>query len=143
MAKKTFGTAQWKGGLKDGKGLVSTQSGALKDQPYGFNTRFEDKPGTNPEELIGAAHASCYGMAMSLFLGEAGFTAEQMDTQSDVFLEQDGGGFSVKKINLSIKAKIPGIDEAKFKEVATVAKDNCPISKLLTAQISLDAQLVS
>jgi peroxiredoxin, OsmC subfamily len=123
--------------------VVSTQSGALDKQPYGFNTRFEDKPGTNPEELIGAAHASCYAMAMSLFLGEAGFTADQMDTQSDVVLEQDGAGFSVKTIHLSIKAKIPKIDEAKFQEVAKAAKENCPISKLLTAKISLDAALVS
>ena len=143
MAKKTFGTAQWTGDLKGGKGLVSTQSGALKDQPYGFNTRFEEKPGTNPEELIGAAHASCYAMAMSLFLGEEGFTADQMDTHSDVFLEQDGEGFSVKKINLSIKAKIPKIEEAKFQEIAKAAKENCPISKLLTATISLEATLVS
>ena len=143
MAKKTHGTAQWTGDLKTGKGLVSTQSGALKDQPYGFATRFEEKVGTNPEELIGAAHASCYAMAMSLFLGENGFVADQMDTQSVVTLEQDGEGFSVKTIHLSIKAKIPKIDEAKFKEVAKAAKENCPISKLLTAQITLDAQLVA
>lgn len=143
MAKKTFGTAQWKGDLKGGKGTVSTQSGALKEQPYGFNTRFEDKPGTNPEELIGAAHASCYAMAMSLFLGEEGFAADQMDTQSDVTLEPEGEGFAVKKIHLTIKAKIPKIDDAKFQEIAKTAKDNCPISKLLTATISLDASLVS
>ena len=143
MAKKTFGTAQWKGSLKDGNGLVSTQSGALAAQPYGFNTRFEEKPGTNPEELIGAAHASCYAMAMSLFLGQEGFTADQMDTQSDVFLEQDGEGFSVKKVHLTIKAKIPGIDEAKFQAIAKAAKEGCPISKLLTATISLDASLVA
>lgn len=141
MAKKTFGTAHWTGDLKSGKGTVSTQSGALKEQPYGFNTRFEDKVGTNPEELIGAAHASCYAMALSLFLGEEGFTADELNTQSDVTLEQDGEGFSVKKVHLTLKAKIPGIDEAKFKEVATAAKENCPISKLLTAEISLDASL--
>ena len=143
MAKKTNGTAQWKGDLKTGKGLVSTQSGAMKDQPYGFATRFEEKVGTNPEELIGAAHASCYAMAMSLFLGEEGFTADQMDTQSDVTLEQDGEGFSVKKIHLTIKAKIPNIEEAKFQAVAKAAKENCPISKLLTAEISLDAHLMA
>lgn len=141
MAKKTYGTAAWSGGLKDGKGTVSTQSGALKEQPYGFNTRFEDKPGTNPEELIGAAHASCFTMAMSLFLGEAGFTADKMETRSDVVLEQEGEGFAVKTVHLTLEAHIPGIDEAKFAEVAKQAKENCPISKLLTATITMDAKL--
>lgn len=141
MAKKTYGSAAWSGGLKDGKGVVSTQSGALKEQPYGFNTRFEDKPGTNPEELIGAAHASCFTMAMSLFLGEAGFTADHMTTRSDVTLEQDGEGFSVKTVHLTFEAKIPNIEESKFQEVAKQAKENCPISKLLTATITLDAKL--
>ena len=141
MAKKTYGTATWSGGLKDGKGTVSTQSGALSEQPYGFNTRFEDKPGTNPEEQIGAALASCYAMALSLFLGEHDLKADKIDAHADVFLEPDGEGFSVKTIDLKVSAKIPGIDEAKFHEVAEQTKANCPISKLLKATINLDAKL--
>ena len=141
MAKKTYGSAVWSGGLKDGKGTVSMQSGALKDQPYGFNTRFEDKPGTNPEEQIGAALASCYAMAMSLFLGNDGFTADEIESKADVILEPEGEGFAVKTINLTVTAKVPGIDEAKFKTVAEATKANCPISKLLNATINLDAKL--
>ena len=141
MAKKTYGTASWSGGLKDGKGTVSTQSGALKDQPYGFNTRFEDKPGTNPEEQIGAALASCYAMAMSLVLGNDKLTADKIDAHADVFLEPDGEGFSVKTVNLKVTATISGIDDAKFQEVAATTKANCPISKLLKATVNLDAKL--
>ena len=141
MAKKTYGTATWSGGLKDGKGTVSMQSGALVEQPYGFNTRFEEKPGTNPEEQIGAALASCYAMAMSLFLGNDGFTADVIESKADVLLEPEGEGFAVKTINLAVTAKVPGIDEAKFHEVAEATKANCPISKLLNATINLDAKL--
>ena len=138
----TFGTAVWRGGLKDGKGAISTQSGTLKDQPYGFASRFEGKPGTNPEELIGAAHAACFAMAMSAGLGEAGFTATQMDARSDVTLEKVPDGFSITKIHLTLKAQIPGIDNAKFQEIATATKSGCPVSKVLKgAEITLDAAL--
>ena len=138
----TFGSAVWRGGLKDGKGALSTKSGVLKDQPYGFASRFEGKPGTNPEELIGAAHAACFAMAMSAGLGEAGFTAEQMDAKSDVTLEKVEGGFAITKIHLTLKAKIPGIDEAKFQKIADATKSGCPVSKVLKgATITLDAAL--
>jgi osmotically inducible protein OsmC len=137
----TFGTAVWKGGLKDGKGAISTGSGALKDYPYGFASRFEGKPGTNPEELIGAAHAGCFTMALSLILGEAGFTADEMNTKAEVTIVKQGDGFAITKSHLTLQAKIPGIDEAKFKELAGAAEKNCPVSKLLNCEISLDARL--
>jgi len=137
----TFGTAKWQGGLKDGKGAISTKSGALTDYPYGFASRFEGKPGTNPEELIGAAHAGCFTMALSLILGEAGFTAEQMDTRSEITLEKQGDGFAITKAHLILKAKIPGITEEKFKELTGMAEKGCPVSKVLKAEISLDASL--
>jgi len=136
------GSAQWKGGLKDGKGAISTQSGALKDYPYGFASRFEGKQGTNPEELLGAAHAGCFTMATSLMLGEAGFTADEMNTTAQVTLEQDGGGFTITHVALTLRAKIPNIDEAKFQEITAKAKAGCPVSKLFKAEISLDAKLV-
>jgi osmotically inducible protein OsmC len=138
----TFGTAKWQGGLKDGKGAISTKSGALTDYPYGFASRFEGKPGTNPEELIGAAHAGCFTMALSAILGEAGFTATEMNTKAEITLEKQGDGFAVTKSHLTLRAKIPGIDAAKFKELAGMAEKGCPISKLLKAEISLDAALV-
>jgi osmotically inducible protein OsmC len=138
----TFGTARWQGGLKDGKGLLSTKSGALNEQPYGFASRFEDKPGTNPEELIGAAHAGCFTMALSKILGDAGFTAEEMNTKAEITLEKQGDGFAITKSHLTLRAKIPGIDDAKFKELAGMAEKGCPVSKVLNAQISLDAALV-
>jgi osmotically inducible protein OsmC len=138
----TFGTAQWRGGLKDGKGAISTKSGALKDYPYGFASRFEGKPGTNPEELIGAAHAGCFTMALSLILGEAGLTADEMNTQADVTLEKQAEGFAITKVHLTLRAKIPRADNAKFQELAAKAKAGCPVSKLLKADISLDASLV-
>jgi osmotically inducible protein OsmC len=138
----TFGTAVWRGGLKDGKGAISTKSGALKDLPYGFAARFEGQPGSNPEELIGAAHAACFAMAMSAGLGEAGFTAEQLDARSDVTLEKVPDGFSITKIHLTLKAKIPGIDNAKFQQIAEATKLGCPVSKVLKgATITLDAAL--
>lgn len=136
------GSAQWQGGIKDGKGTISTQSGALKEQPYGFNTRFEDKPGTNPEELLGAAHAGCFTMALSLILGEAKLTAEQMDTTAAVVLEQVDGGYAITSVHLTLKAKIPGADAAKFEELANKAKAGCPVSKLFKTEITLDAQLI-
>jgi osmotically inducible protein OsmC len=137
----TFGKAVWRGGLKDGKGAISTKSGALKDYPYGFASRFEGKPGTNPEELIGAAHAGCFTMALSLILGEAGLTADEMNTQADVTLEKQGDGFAITKVHLTLRARIPGTDEAKFQELAAKAKAGCPVSKLLKAEITLDAAL--
>ena len=137
----TFGTARWQGGFKDGKGAISTKSGALKDYPYGFASRFEGKPGTNPEELIGAAHAGCFTMALSLILGEAGLTADEMNTQADVTLEKKPDGFAITKVHLTLRAKIPGVDDAKFQELAAKAKAGCPVSKLLKAEISLDAAL--
>ena len=138
----TFGTAKWQGGLKDGKGWLTTKSGALSEQPYGFASRFEGKPGTNPEELIGAAHAGCFTMALSKILGDAGFTATEMNTKAEITLEKQGDGFAITKAHLTLRAKIPGIDEAKFKELAGIAEKGCPVSKVLNAEISLDAALV-
>ena len=137
----TFGTARWQGGFKDGKGAISTKSEALKDYPYGFASRFEGKPGTNPEELIGAAHAGCFTMALSNILGEAGLTADEMNTQADVTLEKKPDGFAITKVHLTLRAKIPGVDDAKFQELAAKAKAGCPVSKLLKAEITLDAAL--
>jgi len=137
----TFGTAKWQGGLKDGKGWLSTKSGAVNEQPYGFASRFEGKPGTNPEELIGAAHAGCFTMALSKILGDAGFTATEMNTKAEITLEKQGDGFAITKSHLILRAKIPGIDAAKFKELAGMAEKGCPVSKVLNAQISLDAEL--
>ena len=138
----TFGSAVWSGGIKDGKGAISTKSGALKDYPYGFSSRFEGKPGTNPEELLGAAHAGCFTMALSLMLGEAGMTAEKMETQADVTLEKQADGFAITSVHLTLKAKIPGADNARFQEVANKAKEVCPVSKLFNTKITLDASLV-
>lgn len=140
---KTHGSAVWKGGLKDGRGAISTQSGALKDYPYGFASRFEGKPGTNPEELIGAAHAGCFTMALSLILSEAKLTAKQMDTKADVTLEKVADGFAITSVHLTLKAKIPGADQKTFEQLAGKAKAGCPVSKLLNTKITLDAQLVS
>ncbi|MDG3004035.1 OsmC family protein [Paludisphaera mucosa] len=140
---KTHGSAVWRGGIKDGKGAISTRSGALQEYPYGFSSRFEGKPGTNPEELIGAAHAGCFTMALSLILGEAGLTAERMETTADVTLDKEGDGFAIKTVHLTLRAKIPGADEAKFAELAAKAKAGCPVSKLLKAEITLDAALES
>ena len=139
--KKT-GSAVWSGGLKDGKGFISTQSGALDNVAYGFNTRFEDGPGSNPEELIGAAHAACFTMALSLILGEAGLTAEKMETTAEVTLDKVDDGFAITAVHLTLKAKIPGADQARFDELTGKAKAGCPVSKLLKANITLDATLL-
>jgi osmotically inducible protein OsmC len=139
---KKSGTAVWRGGIKDGKGAVSTESGALKDYPYGFSSRFEGKPGTNPEELIGAAHAGCFTMALSLILGEAKFVADQMDTKAEVTLDKIDDGFTITSVHLTLNAKIPGIDQGKFAELADKAKSGCPVSKLMKAVITLDAALI-
>lgn len=141
MAIKRSASAVWSGGLKDGKGAISTESGALDAQPYGFAMRFEGVKGTNPEELIGAAHAGCFTMALSLILGEAGLTAEKMETKAVVTLEQGDGGFSIPAIALTLTAKIPGTDDETFQDLAAKAKANCPVSKLLKADITLDATL--
>ena len=138
---KTSGSAAWKGGIKEGKGAISTKSGALKDYPYGFSSRFEGKPGTNPEELIGAAHAGCFTMALSLILGEAKLTAEQMETTAEVTLEKVADGFAITAVHLTLKARVPGANAAQFKELAEKAKAGCPVSKLFKANITLDASL--
>lgn len=135
------GSAKWSGGLKDGTGHVSTETGVLSDQPYGFATRFEGAKGTNPEELIGAAHAACYSMALSMILGQHDLTADEIATTAKVSLEQVDGGFAITKVHLDVTAKIPGADEAKFTEAANAAKAGCPVSKLLTAEITMDAKL--
>jgi osmotically inducible protein OsmC len=137
----TYGSAKWQGGIKDGKGAISTKSGALNDYPYGFASRFEGKPGSNPEELIGAAHSACFTMALSLILGEAKLTAEHMETKADVTLEKVGEGFAITSVHLTLKAKVPGADNAKFQELTAMAKAGCPVSKLLNTKISLDAVL--
>jgi osmotically inducible protein OsmC len=138
----TYGTAKWQGGLKDGKGAISTKSGALKEYPYGFAARFEGQPGTNPEELIGAAHAGCFTMALSLILEQAGFKAEEMNTKAEISLVKQGDGFAITKSQLTLRAKIPGIDAAKFQELTGMAEKGCPVSKVLNCEISLDAALV-
>ena len=135
-------SAVWQGGLKDGSGRLTTQSGVFKDQPYSFQTRFGDTPGTNPEELIAAAHAGCFSMALSLVLANAGLTPERIDTSAKVTLEQQGSGFTITAVHLDVMAKVPGADNAKFQEAATRAKENCPVSKVLNAKITMDAKLV-
>ncbi|AXI46894.1 OsmC family peroxiredoxin [Sulfitobacter sp. SK012] len=142
MAIKKTGSAKWSGDLKTGKGQVSTQTGVLDNQPYGFNTRFEGGAGTNPEELIGAAHASCFSMALSMVLGGHDLVADSIETTATVYLEQSDGGFSIPKIHLDVTAKIPNATEEQFAEAAQTAKENCPISKLMTAEITMDAKLV-
>jgi lipoyl-dependent peroxiredoxin len=138
----TFGSARWQGGIKDGRGAISTKSGALKDYPYGFASRIEGKPGSNPEELIGAAHAACFVMALSLILGEAKLTAEQLEAKANVTLEQQEGGFAITSVHLALTAKVPGADKPKFEELAGMAKAGCPVSKLLNAKITLEATLL-
>lgn len=135
------GSAVWQGGLKDGRGTISTQSGALSNYPYGFKTRFENVNGSNPEELLAATHASCFTMALSLILGEAGLTAERMETKATVTLEKVNDGFEITAIRLNLVGMIPGADQAKFQELANKAKLGCPISKVLKAPITLEAQL--
>jgi osmotically inducible protein OsmC len=144
LVQKTA-SAKWSGGIKDGKGFISTQTGVLNEAPYGFKSRFEDGRGTNPEELIGAAHAGCFTMALSLQLEQAGMKAESLETKSTVTLEKDGEGFSITSCQLDLKAKIPGADKAAFDKAAQAAKEGCPVSKLFAgnAKITLNAQLES
>lgn len=136
-------SAHWEGDLKKGIGHISTETGVLREAPYGFTARFEGGKGTNPEELIGAAHAGCFSMALSMILGDAGFTADTIDTQAQVTLNQVDGGFAITDIHLVLKAKVPNIDAAKFEELTTKAKEGCPVSKVLNANITLDATLLS
>ncbi len=143
MKIQRTGSAAWSGGIKDGKGSISTESGALKAYPYGFASRFQGQAGSNPEELIGAAHAACFTMALSLILGEAKLTAEQMNTSARVTLEQVEGGWSISAVQLTLTAKVPGADQATFEALAAKAKAGCPVSKVLKAEITLEAKLIS
>lgn len=135
------GSATYEGLGKDGKGHVSTQSGVLSDSPYGFNTRFEDEPGTNPEELIAAAHASCFTMALSFALAGAGYSAGKLETSAKVTLDKDGDGFTITKSALTLTGTIDGIEADEFEKIAADAKANCPVSKVLNCEITLDHTL--
>lgn len=133
--------AQWRGTGRDGTGDLTTDSGVLSHTPYSFKTRFETEPGTNPEELIAAAHAGCFTMALAFQLQTAGFTPEELNTEAAVSLVQAEGGFKIEKSALTLRAKVPGLDKAKFDELAGVAEKNCPVSRVLNAEITLDATL--
>ena len=138
---KRKASAVWQGGLKDGKGTISTESGVLKSTQYSFSTRFENGVGTNPEELIAASHAGCFSMAFSAELGKAGFTPTAINTTATVTLDKTDAGFTVTESHLDMTAKIPGIDQEKFTAIANGAKAGCPISRLLKANVTLDAKL--
>ncbi|MGH8808995.1 MAG: OsmC family protein [Noviherbaspirillum sp.] len=138
---KRTAAAAWSGGLKDGKGTISTQSGVLSNTQYGFSSRFENGIGTNPEELIAAAHAGCFTMALSAQLGEAGLTANHLKTDAAVTLDKVADGFAITAIHLDLVATIPGIDQQTFETLANKAKAGCPVSKVLNAQITLNAKL--
>jgi len=135
-------TARYEGFGKEGKGHITTQSGVLTDQFYGFNTRFGDEPGTNPEELIAAAHAGCFTMALSFALARAGFSEGSLETSAAVKLEQDGDGFTITRSDLTLKASVPGLAQEQFEALAAGAHANCPVSKLIKAQSNLDATLL-
>ena len=134
-------SAVWQGGLKDGKGTLSSDSGVLEQTPYSFQTRFETTPGTNPEELIAAAHAGCFTMALSAQLGNAGMTAERLETTATVSLDKVGEGFTITKSHLDLVARVPGADKAKFDAAVKAAETGCPVSRLLKAEISVSARL--
>jgi len=140
---KRNGSAVWKGDLKSGQGTVSTESGVLSDTQYSFKTRFEEGKGTNPEELIAAAHAGCFSMALSSELGKLGVTAESIRTTAAVSLEKTDAGFTITSVHLDLKAKIPGADKETFEKAANNAKKGCPVSRVLNAEITLDAVLES
>ena len=140
---KRSASAHWAGNLKEGKGTVSTESGVLQKTQYSFGTRFENGPGTNPEELIAAAHAGCFSMAFSAQLGEAGLPPDSIDTTASLTFEKVEAGWTVTSIHLTTKAKVPGASKEKFDTAASNAKAGCPISRLLNTKITLDAQLVS
>ena len=133
--------AVWKGGLKDGKGTISTDSGVLSDTQYSFNTRFEEGKGTNPEELIAAAHAGCFSMALSAQLEDAGLTAESIRTTASVRLDKTDAGFAITSVHLDVAARVPGADRQAFETAAQNAKAGCPVSKVLNAEITMDARL--
>ena len=143
MAIEKHGLAHWSGGFKDGGGHVTTQTKAILQHPYGANSRFEGGPGTNPEELVGAAHASCFAMAMALGLGEEGLKADAIDAKSTLTLSEVEGGYAVTRVHLEVEARIPGASEEVFQKVAQATKEGCPISKLLNAEITMDARLAS
>jgi osmotically inducible protein OsmC len=138
---KRKASAIWQGSLTEGKGTLTSDSGVLSATPYSFRTRFEDEKGTNPEELIGAAHAGCFSMAFAMILGQSGMTPVKIETEAAITLEKQGEGFVVTASHLDVTATIPGADEAAFKDAAEKAKAGCPISKLLNAKISMDARL--
>jgi osmotically inducible protein OsmC len=140
---KKHASAIWKGSIKEGQGSISTETGVLREAPYGFKSRFEDGPGTNPEELLGAAHAACFSMALSLALTQAGLTADLIETKATVSLDKDGEGFSITAVHLHCQARIPGIDAAGFDKIAEATKVACPVSKVLKASITLEAVLES
>ncbi len=142
LTMKRKADAVWEGGLKEGRGTISTESGVLSRTPYSFGTRFAGEKGTNPEELIGAAHAGCFAMALSAQLGEAGITPERIETAATVTLDQVSGGFAITAVHLEVVARIPGTDQAVFEAVAEKAKAGCPVSKLLRAEITMNARLV-
>lgn len=141
MAIHKKGQAHWEGDLKSGKGTVSTESGALNQQPYGFNTRFEGVKGTNPEELIGAAHAACFSMALSLMLGEEGYTPTSIDTVAVVTLDKSASSFAITKVALQSQIVLPGIADAAFESIIHKAKAGCPVSQVLNAEVSLEYKL--
>ena len=136
------GSAEWSGGIKDGRGLISTESGALAKYPYGFASRFEGQKGSNPEELLGAAHAACFTMALSLELGNAKLTAEKLETTAKVTLEQVDAGYAITAVHLVLEGKVPGASQEQFAQLAAGAKANCPLSKVIKAEITLEARLV-
>jgi osmotically inducible protein OsmC len=138
---KRTGSAVWRGGIRDGEGTVSTESGVLDGAQYSFSTRFEDGKGTNPEELLAAAHAGCFSMALSKQLNDAGFTADSINTTAAVRLEKTDAGFSITKVHLDVTARVPGADAAAFETAANNAKAGCPVSRLFNAEITLDAKL--
>jgi osmotically inducible protein OsmC len=141
MAMIRKAQAVWRGTGRDGEGDLTTDSGILSQTPYSFRTRFEQQPGTNPEELIAAAHAGCFTMALAFQLQTAGFTPTELSTEAAISLEQDGAGFKITRSALTLRAQVPGIDQAKFDELAGVAEKNCPVSRVLNAEITLDATL--
>jgi osmotically inducible protein OsmC len=138
---KRHASAVWKGGFKDGKGTISTESGVLSNTPYSFRARFENETGTNPEELIAAAHAGCFTMALSGQLAEGGLTAERIETKATVILEKTDAGFAITSIHLDVRAKVPGATKQAFEMAANNAKSGCPISKVLNARITMEANL--
>ena len=143
MSIKKTASAHWAGDLKTGIGSISTETGVLREAPYGFKARFEGGKGTNPEELIGAAHAGCFSMALSMILGDAGLKADSIDTKAEVTLDQVEGGFAITAVHLILKAKVPGATQEQFNELTKKAKEGSPVSKVLNAKITLDATLLS